>query len=54
VRSIGEKLDNLNGKLDALLIHNDIVWPPEQPSGITVELKDHPHGHTPPKPKPST
>ena len=27
-RAFGEKLDNLNGKLDALLKHYDIVWQP--------------------------
>ena len=51
LRSIGEKLDNVNGKLDALLKHYDIVWPPSQPSGIGVELESHEHGRELPKPK---
>lgn len=50
-RSIGEKLDNLNGKLDALLNHYDIVWQPGQSSGTSVEPPGYDHGHEPPKPK---
>jgi len=48
-RSIGEKLDNLSGKLDALLRHYDIVWQPGQSSGTSVELEGY--GHEPPKPE---
>ena len=44
LRSIGEKLDTL-------LKHYDIVWPPSQPSGIGVELESHEHGRELPKPK---
>jgi transcriptional regulator with XRE-family HTH domain len=50
-RSIAEKLDNLNGKLDALLNHYDIVWQPSQSSGTSVEPEGYDHGHEPPKPK---
>jgi hypothetical protein len=49
LRSIGEKLDNVNGKLDALLQHYDIVWQPSPPSGIRVELTGPDHSHKPPK-----
>jgi hypothetical protein len=49
LRSIGEKLDNVNGKLDALLKHYDIVWEPGQPSGIGFELEGDGHSHEPPK-----
>jgi hypothetical protein len=30
-RAFGEKLDTLNGKLDALLKHYDIMWQPGEP-----------------------
>jgi transcriptional regulator with XRE-family HTH domain len=50
-RSIEEKLDNLNGKLDALLKHHDIMWQPGQSSGTSVEPPGYDHGHEPPKPK---
>jgi transcriptional regulator with XRE-family HTH domain len=49
LRSIEGKLDNLNGKLDALLKHYDIVWQPGPPSGISVELTGPDHSHEPPK-----
>jgi hypothetical protein len=51
LRSIGEKLDNVNGKLDALLNHYDIVWEPGQPSGIGFELEDDNHSHELPNPE---
>ena len=50
-RSIAEKLDNLNGKLDALLNHYDIAWQPSQSSGTSVELPGYGHHHELPKPK---
>jgi hypothetical protein len=50
-RSIAEKLDNLNGKLDALLNHYDIVWQPSQSSGTSAEPAGYDHGHEPPEPK---
>jgi transcriptional regulator with XRE-family HTH domain len=51
LRSIEGKLDNLNGKLDALLKHYDIVWQPGQSPGISVELEAYGHSHELPKPK---
>jgi hypothetical protein len=51
LRSIGKKLDNVNGKLDALLKHYDIVWEPGQPSGIGFELEGDGHSHEPPQPE---
>jgi transcriptional regulator with XRE-family HTH domain len=50
-RSVAEKLDNLNGKLDALLKHHDIVWQSGHSSETSVELPGYDHGHEPPKPK---
>jgi transcriptional regulator with XRE-family HTH domain len=50
LRLIGEKLDNLNGKLDALLKHYDIKWQPGQSSGISVDLEGYGHSYEPPEP----
>jgi hypothetical protein len=49
--SFGEKLDKLNGKLDALLKHYDIVWQPGEPSGTSIDLAGYDHAHEPPKPE---
>jgi hypothetical protein len=49
--SFGEKLDKLNGKLDALLKHYDIVWQPGEPSGASVDLAGYDHAHEPPQPE---
>ena len=51
LRSIEGKLDNLSGKLDALLKHYDIVWQPGQSSGTSVELGEYGHSRETPKPK---
>jgi transcriptional regulator with XRE-family HTH domain len=49
--SFGEKLDKLNGKLDALLKHYDIAWQPGESSGTSVDLAGYDHAHGPPQPE---
>jgi transcriptional regulator with XRE-family HTH domain len=49
--SFGEKLDKINGKLDALLKHYDIVWQPGESSGTSVDLAGYDHGREPPQPE---
>ena len=39
LRSIGEKLDTLHGKLDALLKHYDIVWQPARHPGSALSYR---------------